>query len=172
MAVTAKEREEIAKEIRAEIEREFKEVNEIVAEAFELARLEKELKNKLNNHMEKRDAILKKGNSQSEELKRQLSVASLGTETKKSVSGTRAMSNKRVSKEQKAAAFKLGFEAAKDVAVDGWIEQIELIEVLDGFLDGDYSSQGSIFWKEHLTPLKANPKNVKKDGVKILIKIK
>jgi len=172
MAVTAKEREEIAKEVRAEIEREFKEVNEIVAEAFELARLEKDLKEKLANHMSKREAILKKGNSQSEELKRQLTVTSLGAETKKSVSGTKAMKSKRFGKDEKAEAFKTGLDAAKEVAVDGWIEQKELIEVLDGFLDGSYSSQGSIFWKDYITPLKANPKNVKKDGTKISIKIK
>ena len=166
-------RAKIEKELRAELAAEFEEVNALVAEAFELARLEKDLKAKIDDHISRRDAIISKGNQQSELLKKQLDQATLGRETKKQVAGTKAMSSKRIKKETKDETFAAALEAAVDLTdSDGWISQTELIEVADGLLNATYTSQGSIFWKDQISPLKKDKKKVKKEGQSVYIKIK
>ena len=173
MAMKDKERIELEKQIRAEVAAEYEEVNEIVAEAFELARMEKELEAKVESHMERRAAVLSKGTQQSDALKKQLDKSNLGRETRKQVSGTKAMAGRRVNEDEKKEVFKAGLDVAKAKAdKDGWISQSDLIECADEFLDTGYSSAGSIFWKKQLEPLKVSPSKIKKIRQSVYLKIK
>ena len=154
-------RKELELEIRQQVQKEFEEVNSLVAESFELARLEKEFAAKIEAHNQKKQEIFDKKNEQSKMLEQLLSKSNMGAATAKEMAGSKALAGRRFKRDEKDGVWELALKEAKTKAKDGWISQKELIAIADELLDGSYNGQATIFWASQLKASAGNGKKVR-----------